>query len=85
MHFTDTEIKDFEQIALHYTTELIDLDSVYERLHWAELELDDTSYLNRKFNKRYQTADLIEVINECKKRIERMERFDIWLEQNHGI
>ena len=85
MHFTDTEIKDFEQIALHYTTELIDLDSVYERLHWAELELDETCYCNRKFNKRYETDDIIKVINECKKRIERMERFDIWLEQNHGI
>ncbi|OUV69590.1 MAG: hypothetical protein CBC83_10025 [Flavobacteriales bacterium TMED123] len=85
MHFTDTEIEEFEQIALHFTTELKDLDSVYERLGWAELELHDTCYFNRKFNKRYKTDDMLKVINECKKRIERMERFGIWLEQNYGI
>ena len=78
--FTETEIKDFKQIALNFTTELKDLDSAYELIGWAELELHDTPHSNRD-----ETDDIIIAINECKKRIERMERFGIWLKQNYNI
>lgn len=76
MHLTDTEIKDFEQIAKRYTSELIDLERVHDWLHEAESELAKSQSDVRVWQKQ---------IEYCKQRINRMERFEIWLEINHGI
>lgn len=76
MHFTDDEIKAFEQIAKRYTSALIDLECVHDWLHEAQSEL-----AKRQSDVRFWQNQ----IKQCKQRINLMERFDIWLEQNHGI
>lgn len=84
MHFTDTEIKDFKQICFDYTSELIDIEHIYDLMYDAQYELED--HYRCHFDGEYSdTAELVAFIDDCKKRIKRLERFEIWLEQNHGI
>ena len=77
MHFTDNEIEEFEWIARNYTNAMEDLDDTYQTREEAENII--------KHEELCDDEAFHKLIAYCNKRIQKMNRFETWLEQNHGI
>ena len=75
---------DMNLTKTEHTKLLLDIDCLYDLLYDAEYELEDHDrcHIDGMYS---DTAELVAFIEDCKKRIKRLERFKIRLEQNHGI